>query len=140
MVRSLTRSWDGRRGRPGARVGRCRGGGRASGASGGAGAGRAELQERDDVGCGEEGVGDRLAGRGRDRGHEAPVGLGHEQRSGGDRRGVQLGETLELGAVGAAGGADQDRRSGDGGGGGHLEPFNGRGGCGVRGMIGQSTR
>jgi hypothetical protein len=71
--------------------------------AGSAPARRAELQERDDVGGGEEGVGDRLAGGGRDGGDEAAVGLGHEQRTGRDVGGVELGDALEFAPIGATG-------------------------------------
>ena len=46
---------------------------------------------------------------------EVAVGLGDDQLAGGNALAVQLGEAPEGGPVGAAGGADDDCRGGEGG-------------------------
>jgi len=89
--------------------------GEAAATARGARAGRAQLEQRDHVGRGEEGIGDRLAGRGGDRGDEAAVGLGHEQRAGGDLLIAETGNEVvaALSLDTGAGVADPFRRTAD---------------------------
>jgi hypothetical protein len=65
-------------------------------------------QERDDVGSGAEGVGDRRPVGQRQRCAQLTVELGHEQRRGWDRRAVERRQPDECEVIIGVAGADGD--------------------------------